>query len=204
MWPAIVARSAPARPRAARGGIGGGQCAIRCTKRTPPPGGDDQACRGRRGRVAADRQPGHQRRPQGEPAHEGPGRGVDREARLRPVDRRAADERLAVLHHPRAQRPRSHDRRLDGAPGRRLGRSDAARRDAEMRRARLSDDDRAGRHPQRPCPARASRDHRRAAAGRRDPDSAAFRQCADHQTFWRITESRLRGSVRSRRGPESG
>ena len=53
-------------------------------------------------------------------------------------------------------------------------------RNAEMRRARLSDDDRAGRHAQRPCRARASGDHRRASARWRDPDPAALRQRAHH------------------------
>src|SRR3546814_5409854 len=79
---------------------------------------------------------------------------LDRQAGLCPFDRGAADERLALLSDPCDQRSRTYHRRLARAAGDRLGRSDVARRNAEMRRTRLSDDLRAGRHAQRPCRAR--------------------------------------------------
>ena len=112
---------------------------------------DDPACRGRRGRVAADRQPGDQQPRQRQPRNAQARAGVDRQARLRAVDRCAADERLAFLSDPGDQRPRADHRRLVRTAGHRLDRPDAVRRNDEMRRAWLSDDDRAGRHAQRPC-----------------------------------------------------
>src|SRR3546814_1068137 len=60
----------------------------------------------------ADGEPRHQQRAQRSARDEGTRPGVDRQARLRPLDRGAADERIAVLSDPRDQRPRTHDRRL--------------------------------------------------------------------------------------------
>src|SRR3546814_348553 len=103
-------------------------------------GGDDTGCGGRGGGVPRDGEPGYQQRAE-RPARDAAARPrVDRQARLCSLDRGAADERIALLSDPGDQRPGTHDRRLARAAGDRLGRPDAARRDAEMRRAWLSDD----------------------------------------------------------------
>src|SRR3546814_7327246 len=116
---------------------------------------------------------------------------LDRQAGLCPFDRGAADERLALLSDPCDQRSRTYHRRLARAAGDRLGRSDVARRNAEMRRTRLSDDLRAGRHAQRPCRPRIARDDRgdEARRGGADPAARSEEHTAEPQSPMRISNA---------------
>src|SRR3546814_20772681 len=93
----------------------------------------------------------------------------------------------------------SHDRGLEARAGLRLDRPDALRRDAGVRRARLSHDLRADRHAFDPGRTRGQRRIVVAAPRRRDPAAAAFGHSADPRPARRAAHALPSDSSEERR-----